>query len=114
MTDEELVDFFIMFEGAETIKKRVFRDHSSKDDNEGVWRFRGSVFVTFESLAEARVFYESFNEKDYGKLPLTYKGDKLVIKWQKDFYNVSYTQFSLRCKCGFSVKGLEVLKINCE
>jgi len=87
MTDEELVDFFIMFEGAETIKKRVFRDHSSKDDNEGVWRFRGSVFVTFESLAEARVFYESFNEKDYGKLPLTYKGDKLVIKWQKDFYN---------------------------
>jgi len=85
MTDDELVDFFVMFDGAETVKKRVCRDNSSKDRNEGIWRFSGSVFVTFETVETALAFFQSHSTA-YGKLPLTYKGDKLTIKWQKDFY----------------------------
>jgi len=85
MSDEELVNFFVMFDGAEVVKKRVFRDHSSGDDNEGVWRFSGDVFVTFDSVAAARAFYLTHCGAD-GRLPLTYRGDKLILKWQKDFY----------------------------
>jgi len=85
MSDKELIEFFVMFNGAEMVKKRVFRDHSSSDDNEGVWRFSGSVFVTFDSVASAKAFYLTHSGAD-GRLPLTYKGDKLVIKWQKDYY----------------------------
>ena len=87
MSDEELVNFFVMFDGAEVVKKRVFRDHSSGDDNEGVWRFSGNVFVTFDSVAAARAFYLTHCGAD-GRLPLTYRGDKLILKWQKDFYQV--------------------------
>ena len=80
MSDEELVAFFVMFDGAETVKKRVFRDHSSGDvDNEGgpVWRFSGNVFVTFDTEAAARAFYLAHSGLDGPRLPLTYKGDKL-------------------------------------
>jgi len=79
--DDELGDFFGMFDDAETVRKRVYRNNASKEDDEGLWCFTGSVFVTFSTEKAARNFFNL-----HLKTPVTYKGDKLIVKWQVDFY----------------------------
>ena len=73
-TAEELNDFFCRFAGAESIKKRVFR--ANPDER---WKFSGGVFVTFETIEDAKEFME---------LPEVRldNGDKLLKKWQEDFF----------------------------
>ena len=73
-TAEELNDFFCRFAGAESIKKRVFR--ANPDER---WKFSGGVFVTFETVEDAKEFME---------LPEVRldNGDKLLKKWQEDFF----------------------------
>lgn len=79
--DGELGDFFGLFDDAETVRKRVYRNNASKEDDEGLWCFTGSVFVCFGTEKGAQNFYNR-----HLKTPVTYKGDKLIVKWQVDFY----------------------------
>jgi len=73
-TAEELNDFFCRFPGAESIKKRVFR--ANPDER---WKFSGGVFVTFETVEDAK----EFMALDEVRLD---NGDKLLKKWQEDFF----------------------------
>lgn len=71
---EELNDFFCRFPGAESIKKRVFR--ANPDER---WKFSGGVFVTFETIEDAKEFMALTEVR-------LDNGDKLLKKWQEDFF----------------------------
>jgi len=79
--DIEILDFFAPVEGSETVKKRLYRDHTCRDNHEGQWMFTGSVFICFESEMAAQCFYMQQLET-----PLRFKGDKLKVLWQAEFY----------------------------
>ena len=79
--DDEILDFFAPIEGSETVRKRLYRDHTCRDHHEGQWMFTGSVFMSFESESAAQKFFQ-----DQLQTPLKFKGDKLKVQWQADFY----------------------------
>lgn len=83
-TDEkDLVEYFGQFDGAESVRKRVYRSNVSEDDKEGEWIFLGSVFVTFNSQNQATCFLKEAQDLQKG---IKYKGDSLKVKWQEEFY----------------------------
>ncbi len=51
-----LSEFFGLFDGAESVRKRLYRDHR---DDDADWRFTGSVFLTFDRKESAEIFMES-------------------------------------------------------
>ena len=73
-TAEELNDYFCRFTGAESIKKRVFR--ANPDER---WKFSGGVFVTFDTIEDAKEFMALTEVR-------LDNGVKLLKKWQEDFY----------------------------
>jgi len=77
--EEELLEYFSKFDGSIRVRKRCYRSNASEDDKEGEWMFTGSIFVTFESIDHAKKFVEEGKE-------LKYKGDRLKVKWQEEFY----------------------------
>jgi len=77
--EKELLDYFSNFEGSLRVRKRCYRSNASEDDQEGEWIFTGSIFLTFESVDHAKKFVAGANN-------LNYKGDKLKVKWQDEFY----------------------------
>lgn len=70
---DDLAEFFTQFKGAETFKRRKMRQNQ-----EGNWKFLGSVFVTFEDRESAEAFLALPN--------LSYNGKILRAKFQLDFY----------------------------
>lgn len=81
--EKELLQYFAKFDGAIRVRKRCYRSNASEDDHEGEWLFTGSIFVTFESVDQAKSFVE---EAKNSQENLKYKGDKLRVKWQEEFY----------------------------
>ena len=64
------------------MRKRVFRYGSTDDD----WKFTGGIFLIFKTPEAATKFMNLYrNPKDRSNR-LTFNGDTLSIKWQREFY----------------------------
>jgi len=73
ITEAQLADFFGSYKGAASVRKRVYRDRRDEP-----WTFTGAVFVTFDTTQDAEAFLD---QKEF-----SYRGDRLKVKLQADFY----------------------------
>ncbi|XP_073827187.1 la autoantigen-like [Musca autumnalis] len=71
-TMDLLLDYFAGFEKVVHINMRKYLDKPTK-----TYKFKGSVFVTFEKKEQAEDFIEKANPK--------YKDTQLIVKWQEKY-----------------------------
>ncbi|KAL1124203.1 hypothetical protein AAG570_001973 [Ranatra chinensis] len=81
----ELLDFFAQKWKYENIVMRNYQDKKTK-----TWNFKGSVFLVFPTVEEAKAFLE---EKEF-----TYKDGEMIRMWQSDYIDQKRKEYDERKK----------------